>query len=180
MNESLLSVRELQASDIDLITQYWLNADPAFLTSMGVDVAKMPGAEEWKQMLSAQLTVPYQEKRSYGIIWEENGMPVGHSNVTPIAFGEEGFMHLHLWNGALRKKGTGTALVKMTIPVFFKNLQLKKLFSEPYALNPAPNKTLSKAGFEFVNEYITTPGYLNFEQPVKRWELSYERFKKLY
>lgn len=38
--------------------------------------------------------------------------------------------------------------------------------------NPAPNKTLKKAGFELVKEYVTTPGPINFEQPVKLWCLS--------
>jgi hypothetical protein len=36
-----------------------------------------------------------------------------------------------------------------------------------------------KAGFDFVKEYITVPGWLNFEQPVKRWELSLEKFEKM-
>jgi RimJ/RimL family protein N-acetyltransferase len=67
----------------------------------------------------------------------------------------------------------------MTLPLFFERLQLKKLYCEPYALNSAPNKSLEKVGFEFIKEYITIPGSLNFEQPVKRWELSYEKFQLL-
>jgi hypothetical protein len=59
------------------------------------------------------------------------------------------------------------------------DIPLKKLFCEPYALNPAPNKTLEKIGFEFVKEYITTPGWINFEQPVKLWMMDFEKFKTL-
>jgi len=73
-------------------------------------------------------------------------------------------MHLHLWNAASRKKGIGSQLVKMSLKYFFENLKLKRLFCEPYALNPAPNKTLEKTGFDFVKEYITIPGAFNFEQ----------------
>jgi len=178
MAENILSVRELLEKDLEHIASYWLDADPAFLAGMGVDLNKIPGHDEWIEMLSAQLNCPYKEKRSYAIIWEENGIQIGHCNVTPIKFGEEAFMHLHLWNGRSRKRGIGTTLVKMSIPYFFENLQLKRLFSEPYALNPAPNRTLPRAGFQFVKEYTTIPGYLNFEQPVKRWELSYEMYKK--
>lgn len=180
MAEGILSVRELQEKDIELITGYWLNADAAFLAGMGVDLNKMPTHDQWIEMLSGQLGVIYNEKKSYGIIWEEDGIQIGHCNVTPIIFGQEAFMHLHLWNGKLRKRGTGTELVKMSLHYFFKNLQLKRIFSEPYALNAAPNKTLPKAGFEFVKEYITTPGYLNFEQPVNRWELSYDKYSSLH
>jgi RimJ/RimL family protein N-acetyltransferase len=173
------SVREIQERDISLIIDYWLNADKLFLLNMGVDINKMPSKEEWQNMLLAQISQPYENKNSYCIIWQVNGTPVGHSNVNKIVFREEAYMHLHLWKNEFRKTGFGTELVSMTLPYFFENLNLKKLYCEPYALNPAPNKTLKKTGFEFVKEYITTPGFLNFEQKVNLWELSYEKFRIL-
>ena len=176
MNVNLLSVREIQKKDIEPIIQYWLAADPAFLTSMGVDLDKMPSREEWLKMLSEQLTQAYPQKKSYCIIWLADNKAIGHSNVNKIKFGEEASMHLHLWNAGLRKKGMGTELVKMSLPYFFENLELKKIYSEPYALNPAPHKTLENAGFTFAGEFITTPGFINFEQAVKRWELTCEQF----
>jgi RimJ/RimL family protein N-acetyltransferase len=175
----MLSVREIQEGDINLITNYWLRADNTFLQGMGVDLNKMPAEKEWKAILSEPLGLPLKEKKSYCIIWQQDGMPIGHSNVNKIIFGEEAYMHLHLWKAGLRQNGSGAALVKMTLPYFFENLELKKLYCEPYALNPAPNKTLEKAGFTFVKEHITTPGWLNFEQPVNRWELSYDSFKSM-
>jgi RimJ/RimL family protein N-acetyltransferase len=177
MTESLLSVREMQKNDIESIIQYWLAADHAFLTGMGVDLNKMPSKEEWVTMLSEQLAQSYPEKRSYCMIWQVDNKAIGHCNVNKIKFGEEAYMHLHLWNSEGRKKGMGTELVKMSLPYFFENLELKKIYSEPYALNPAPNKTLEKAGFTFVKEYITIPGFLNFEQPVRCWELTFEQYK---
>lgn len=87
-------------------------------------------------------------------------------------------MHLHIWNPAVRKKGYGTAFIKLTLPYFFEDLKLKRLFCEPYSLNSAPNRALEKVGFELVKEHTTIPGWLNFEQPVKLWELSYKNFKK--
>ncbi|MEP6700156.1 MAG: GNAT family protein [Bacteroidota bacterium] len=179
MKQDFLSVRELQETDINLIADYWLNAGDEFLTGMGVDLTKMPAREDWIKMLTEQLSQSNEEKKSYCIIWQLNNKPVGHSNVNKIKFGEEAFMHLHLWNNEARKKGIGTTLVKMTLPWFFDTLKLKKIYSEPYALNPAPNKTLERAGFSFVKEFITIPGWLNFEQSVKLWELSYDNYRKL-
>jgi RimJ/RimL family protein N-acetyltransferase len=146
---------------------------------MGVDLNKMPGRDEWKQMLTEQLSQSYEEKKSYCIIWQVDNKPVGHSNINKIIFGEEAYMHLHIWYPDIRKKSFGTTFIKMTLPWFFEKYKLKKLYCEPYALNPAPNKILEKVGFEFVKEYVTTPGWLNFEQPVKLWVMSYSRFKKL-
>jgi len=175
----LLSVREIQKEDIDFIIRYWLKSDNAHLIGMGVDLTKIPKEEDFRKMLSTQLTQPYNEKQSYCIIWQVESKPIGHSNINKITFGEEAYMHLHLWNSDVRKKGMGTQLVKMTLPYFFKNMELKKLYCEPYALNPAPNNTLKKVGFDFVKEHITIPGSLNFEQPAKLWELSLEKFMAL-
>jgi len=177
MNQTLLSVREIQQTDIEHIIRYWLTADPLFLTGMGVDLNKMPSKEEWTTMLTEQLTQVYPEKKSYCMIWLVDNKAIGHCNVNKIKFGEEAYMHLHVWNNEFRKKGMGTDLVKMSLPYFFENLELKKIYSEPYALNPAPNKVLEKAGFTFMKEYLTIPGFLNFEQTVKRWELTYEQYK---
>jgi RimJ/RimL family protein N-acetyltransferase len=174
-----LSVREIQEGDIELIINYWLNADQTFLENMGVDVSKMPTREVWQEMLRQQLLESYPEKKSYCIVWQVNGKAVGHSNVNKIIFGQEAFMHLHLWKNELRKSGLGTSLVKMTLPYYFNHLNLKMLYCEPYALNDAPNNTLKKVGFEFVKEHINIPGFLNFEQKTNLWKLSYENFKKL-
>jgi len=175
MNNPNLSVRELQENDIEHIIQYWLEADESYMKGMGVDTSKIPGREQWKEMLQQQLGQGYEEKQSYCIIWLADGKPVGHSNINKIKFGEEAYMHLHLWKPGARQKGWGTAFVKMTIPYFFRNYRLKKLYCEPYALNMAPHKTMKKLGFEFINEYITTPGWINFEQPVKLWMMSDEQ-----
>ena len=109
---------------------------------------------------------------------EQDGTP-SVSNVNKIKFGEEAYMHLHLWKADKRQKGIGARFVKMTLPYFFDNLLLKKLYCEPYALNPAPNKTVEKIGFTFIKEHISVPGSLNFEQLTKLWELSYDDFKQL-
>ena len=78
-----------------------------------------------------------------------------------------------------KKKGIGIQLIKMALPYFFKNYKLKNLFCEPYALNPAPNKTLKKVGFTFVKKHVTIPGSLNFEQQVNLWVMSAEDFNLL-
>jgi RimJ/RimL family protein N-acetyltransferase len=175
----MLSTRELRNSDIPALLQYWFPAEHSFLTAMGVDINKIPTPDQFAIMLEEQIATPIEQRRSYCIIWEIDGKPIGHCNTNPTTFGEEAKMHLHLWHSGERRKGIGTALVKMTLPCFFHDLQLKTLWCEPYALNPAPNKTLEKVGFELVKEYITVPGFINFEQPVKQWKMTSENFSKL-
>lgn len=175
-----LSVRELRESDVDLIIRYWSQSSPEYLFSMGVDLKKLPDEKGWRKMLHEQLATPLEKKNSYCIIWELNQQPIGHSNTNPTHYGESAFMHLHIWNADIRRKGYGTALLKLTLPYFFKNLQLKKLYCQPVSINSAPNKTLQHAGFDFVKEHITVPGAICFEQPSRLWEMSLKKFIELY
>lgn len=167
-----LSVREIKESDIPLIIDYWFSAERAFLTGMGVDLSKIPAKEQWEPMLAGQIHAPYEEKKSYCTIWELNGKPIGHCNVNNIIFGEEAYMHLHIWYAEERKMGLGVQFIRLSLPFFFTHLQLKKICCDPYALNEAPNKTLRKAGFTFIKEYIGFPGSFSFEQPATHWEIT--------
>lgn len=81
-------------------------------------------------------------------------------------------MHLHIWDYMNRKKGFGAALIKKSLPFYFKNLKLQEVYCEPYALNPAPNKVVEKIGFTFIKQYLTVPGASNFEQMVNQWKLT--------
>lgn len=179
MKSTSLNVREIETKDILLIADYWLNADADFLIGMGVDLKKVPSRDSLIKMLSKQVNNQLEKKMSYALIWEFNNQQIGHTNINNIVFGDHATMHLHLWNNANRQKGIGTKLVKKSLPFYFENFQLKTLFCEPYALNPAPNKTLRKVGFEFDKKYTTIPGSLNFEQEVNRWKLSKLKYKKL-
>jgi RimJ/RimL family protein N-acetyltransferase len=173
----MLAVRKIRVQDIPLVVNYWLDSDPDFLVGMGVDLAKVPSRKELTQMLLQQTTLPNAKKQSYALIWTINGQAVGHSNINKITFGEEAYMHLHLWQEQKRQKGIGTQFLNLSLAHFFKIFQLKRLLCEPYAHNPAPNKILKKVGFEFIKCYVTIPGSLNFEQEVNRWELTKEKLK---
>ncbi len=174
MLKNNLQVKLLSGDEIPLIVDYWTSASPEFLKGMGADPQKIPTKNDLSDMLQNVVAAPFNEKKALATIWFINGIPSGHCNVNAIEYGKSAFMHLHLWKGASRKKGFGSTLVKMSIPFFFEHLSLQLLYSEPYALNPAPNKTLDKIGFTFEKRHRTIPGSLNFEQEVNRWSLTKE------
>lgn len=171
MKKDILSVKELKEKDINLIADYWFTATPEHLKSMGVDPAKMPQKDDFKAALLTQLTLPFEEKKAYAVIWYVNNEPVGHSNVNPLQYGDHAYMHLHIWSKDYRSNGYGSEFIKMSVPYFFNNLKIKTLYCQPFAHNPSPNRTLEKSGFTFVKEFTTTPGAITFEQPVKLWEM---------
>jgi len=175
-----LEVRELIVDDLEALLDYWYQSSRKYFESLGADIDKLPPKGEFKIMLEKQLDRPYAHKESYALAWLADGEAIGHSNVNRIRFGSEATMHLHLWKTSLRKKGLGTSLVKKSIPYYFENLNLRYLWCEPYAKNLAPHKTLEKSGFDFVKNYRTVPGSLNFEQEVKQWVISREKYLSLF
>ena len=167
----------MQVDDIKFIVDYFIYAKPDFLSGMGVDVSKLPARDEWITILRKELRVEDRKKMFYYIVWEMDDEPIGHSNINKITFDQEAYIHLHMWKEKKRQKGIGLQFVKMTLPYYFSKFRLKNLFCEPYTLNPAPNKTLIKAGFEFIEEYETIPGWINFHQKVNRYVMTKERFE---
>jgi RimJ/RimL family protein N-acetyltransferase len=178
--EGRLSVRPLELNDIENVVDYFLNADDDFLIQMGADRSKFPSREEWMSIIESNYYLSPDKKSFFYIIWLLDGNPVGHSNINKIVFREEAYMHLHLWQNEIRQKGIGLDLLKMTLPYYFNIFKLKMLYCEPSALNPAPNKTLKKLGFDFVKSYETIPGWINFHQQVNRWCLSRAKYRSLY
>ncbi len=113
------------------------------------------------------------------MIWQINDIPVGHSHINNIIFGKQAYMHLHLWNSYNRQKGNGTYYVTESLKYYFEKFRLEKIFCQPNSLNNAPNKTLERAGFEFIKTYETIPGWLNFKQFVNLWRLEQIKFYNL-
>lgn len=163
----MLEVREAILDDVAQIADYWLNSDKEYLVGMGVDLNKLPNQEYFVNMLSAQIALPIKEKQSYALVWMVDGAAIGHCNINGIEYGEYAYMHLHIWNTDQRRRGVGATLLERSLPFFFNNYELKRLYCEPYADNPAPHKALERVGFVLEKEYITTPGSICFEQRVK-------------
>lgn len=166
-------------ADINLIIDYFLGSGHEYLKSLGVDVNKLPAKKEWEGIISNDLVQPPERRKLYYVIWQKDEIPVGHSHINDIVFGKEAYMHLHLWHAANRNKGDGSYFVRESLRYYFAKFNLQKIFCQPYALNPAPNRTLKKTGFKFIKTYETVPGWLNFKQPVNLWELDREEFHQI-
>jgi RimJ/RimL family protein N-acetyltransferase len=173
------SVRELAEGDVDLIANYWSQADPGYLMGMGVDLSKLRSREDFLKTLTDQLKLPLQLRESYCTIWQDDKQAIGHCNVNQLVFGRQAYMHLHLWRLECRYRGLGVPLVRQSLKLFFGRLELQDLYCEPYALNPAPNAVLAKVGFNLTKQYVTVPGTINFEQMVNRWHMSRGQFTQV-
>jgi RimJ/RimL family protein N-acetyltransferase len=172
----MIAVREMKRKDAESIVRYFHEGTPEFHKLMGVDRAKLPSVEDWTKLILDELSLPPEKKQFFYVIWLFDGKPIGHSNINKIVFGQEAYMHLHLWKEDRRHQGMGSKLVRLSLPYYFSTFRLNELFCETHALNPAPNMTLERTGFELIKEYETIPGWINFSQPVKRWRMSKNGF----
>jgi len=171
-----LTVREMKKYEIDFMVDYFMHAAPEFLKGMGAIKSRLPKRKDWVKKLHLEHEKSYKLKEIYYVIWLINNEPQGHSNINNIVFGESATMHIHLWENHHRKSGLGFDLLHHTMPFYFNNFKLKKLISEPYSENIAPNRLLKKVGFEFIKAYETIPGLMNFNQVVNRYEMTKEQY----
>ena len=157
--------------EYELMLDYFYMADDPFLRGMGVDRLKLPARNRWLDALLVDHEKPDGERDRFYLVWIFRGTRVGHSSINKIVLGDEAFIHLHLWNSQLRRAGLGTEFVRRSADFYFERFNLRKLFCEPWAENPAPNRVLEKLGFALVRRYRTIPGVIASEQDVNRYEL---------
>lgn len=175
----MIAVREMEKEELGSMIRYFLDATPQFLRGMGVDRDLLPAYDVWLSKVESDFEKPFDQREFFYVIWMYEEKPIGHSNINKIAYGKDAYMHLHLWKPDKRQQGIGSSLVRLSLPYYFRNFQLKELFCEPYSLNVAPNKTLERTGFQLMDEYETVPGWIQFKQPVKRWRMTRDGFMLL-
>ncbi len=164
-----LRVREMTLAEADLVIGYFHSATPEQLDLMGVDPTRLPSPEAWHRQLENDFALPAYRRHTYRLVWLDEDEPVGISSCDRIVFRERANMHLHVLDPSRRRQGIGTECVRQSVDIYFKTLELKRLYCEPNALNTAPHRTLQRCGFKFVKTYMTVPGPINFHQPVTQW-----------
>jgi RimJ/RimL family protein N-acetyltransferase len=170
-NAGKVSVREMLLSEVGIRIRYFHEASDHYLHALGVDRALLPEPEVWFSSHERDLARPLTDRENFALVWELDGQVVGFSALDHIEFGEEAFMHLHIVEPSLRRRGLGANFVKLSASKYFELFDLKRLYCEPNALNVAPNRTLQRAGFTYLFSHETTPGPINFPQVTTRWVL---------
>jgi RimJ/RimL family protein N-acetyltransferase len=166
-----LMVREMRLAEVGIRIDYFHGASDEHLRMLGVDRALLPARDAWRAFYEEDFARSLRDRTNYLLVWEREGSVVGFSSADRIVFGKEAFMHLHILSPVMRGKGLGVEFVKESALTYFRVLELERLFSEPSALNVAPNRTLQRAGFSFLFTHETTPGTINFPQLATRWVL---------
>jgi RimJ/RimL family protein N-acetyltransferase len=170
--EPQLRVREMQLAEVAIRIDYFHTASDDHLLTLGVDRTLLPSREAWREFYEADYARPIQERENYSLVWEVADQIVGFSSTDQISFGEQAFMHLHILDPGHRRSGMGVQFVRQSAAIYFRVLELRRLYCQPNAFNVAPNRTLQRAGFRYVfTKPEMTPSAINFPQPITRWLL---------
>lgn len=164
-------VREMQLAEVGIRIDYFHGASDQHLRTLGVDRSLLPTPDAWRASYEEDFARPVHARANYSLVWERYGSVVGFSSADRILFGREAFMHLHILDQGMRGQGLGAQFVRESARIYFEVLKLQRLFSEPNALNVAPNRTLQRAGFRYLFSHETKPGPINFPQLATRWVL---------
>jgi RimJ/RimL family protein N-acetyltransferase len=128
-----LTVREMMASEVDVIIEYFQSSTPEHLEMLGVDPTRFPPATSGRERLRRESALPIEQRNVVLVIWLSDDQPIGFSTSDKISYGEQANMHLHVLDPGRRQQGVGAECVRGSVELYFEKLKLKRLFCEPHA-----------------------------------------------
>lgn len=173
------NVREISVNDTERLADYWSNLTNEEAFRIGIDTDEIPNKSTIIEMLNHQIAVPNSDKNTFILIWELDGVPIGHSNITPIVTNDFANIHFHIWDRNNWKSGLGEKYIRLSIPIFFEQYSLNRIYGVFHTNNIAAEKLFQKLGFTLADEYETRPGDWSLYQSVKKYVLNKEDFKSI-
>jgi RimJ/RimL family protein N-acetyltransferase len=165
------TIRPLVNQELAQVVDYFLNLSPEDDARMGTDRKNLLSREEWIALLIEDSQQPLHNRQFCYLGFFLDDQAIGHTNANKINFGNEAYIHLHVWDPRLRQQGLGYFYFKQALDYYFHHFELKKIICEPNVKNPQPIRTLLKSGFKWCRTYRTKPSILSLEHDVHRYEL---------
>jgi ribosomal protein S18 acetylase RimI-like enzyme len=114
-----LTVREMTGTEVGLIIEYFQNATPEHLETLGVDPTRLPPVDAWRDRLRRELALSADQRAMVLVIWLSDDQPIGFSTSDKIRFGEQAHMHLHVTEPERRHQGIGVECVRRSVDIYF-------------------------------------------------------------
>jgi hypothetical protein len=139
----LAGLRDLTASDLPAIADYWLLSPDEYLVAMGVDRQRLGSAEDiHKRFFNAIRTgQPVQPSIALAITLDE-GL-VGYTLLNRYS-AEVNYSHWHIIVPNLRAKGLSTALYPGRLKAYFDLTHISQLIHQTRTSNIGVNRMLDK------------------------------------
>jgi hypothetical protein len=150
-----VTARELRREDLEVLVAYWHDSKPDYLSSLGVDLAKLGTPDETYARLAAGLKRD-QGRRAITVVAEVEGEVVAYANLLVVA-PDTACAHLH----TLRQEASVKSAVYRFFPLVsvavLKDLGVSRLRFEASVGNRGINRYLQSFGLQPTKVYLEQP-----------------------
>ena len=163
-----LTVREMMDTEVDLIIDYFYNATPEYLETLGVDPTRLPPAQAWRDRLCREGELAFDQRSVVPVIWLSDDRPVGFSTADKIRYGEQANMHLHVSGpgaGSRRRCRMRAAYRRLLFRAFETEAAVLRAERLQRGAEPHP----AKGRFQISQDPHDRASPVNFHQAVTRW-----------
>ncbi|TDB90332.1 hypothetical protein E1264_05470 [Actinomadura sp. KC216] len=110
-----LSVRDMEPPDIESFVSYWHDGG-ADLDFLGIDLAKLGGREDTRRRFLGLCHRGEPKDGAIGFTFRLNDAVIGYTNIN-ILGRPKGYLHVHLTDPSVRRRGILSAIFWNSLPV---------------------------------------------------------------
>lgn len=132
-----ITVSGPEYADIVHILDYWYEASPEYLHTLGVAREKLPSRSKMAEMLARKIEY---ESRPTILTVKLNGVGVGVHELTHIEPDISAVMHAHIWRAQNRGRGIGVISYLRAMERFFEAHGFQRIIFETPTANHAANR----------------------------------------
>ena len=167
-----VSVRPFQDSDISMVLDYWYRSGQDFISSLGVDLAKLPSENQMRESLSDKNKQKYFQTITY------RSLAIGTHSVYPCFSGDFAVFHSHIMKPEFRRRGIGSLSYLLACKNFIETFNLQRvLFGTPNQ-NIGAMRIKEKLQIREIDLQLKVPSLLRDGISCRYFELTAEELSK--
>jgi hypothetical protein len=151
-----VTIRDLEESDVEMLVSYWHDGDPAYLSSLGVDLKKLGSRDQTRGRFLASIPGPHENPERATFVVDAAGKPVVYTNLNFKSM-DEVYVHFH----TLERQPFVKALVYFLFPemlqIFFRRFPITRLIMQTSTGNRNINRFLGRFGLTPSRVHLSTP-----------------------
>ena len=149
-------LRDIEKSDIETLVSYWHDTDPAYLSSLGVDLTKLASRDVTRSRFLSSLPGAQQPPERATFVVTCDGQLAAYTNLNfkPM---DEVYVHVHTVVRSSLAKALVYAYFPEMIKIFFNCFPINQLTMQTSAKNQNINRFLVKFGLAPRHVHLTAP-----------------------
>jgi RimJ/RimL family protein N-acetyltransferase len=173
IDPKLITLRDLQPSDVKYILDYWYRSPPGFVEARGVDLAKLPLEVDMRKSLEDRITAnqSLSISKMVALVFTYGGEAIGFHTMFPLTEGDSGVFHAHIWKPEMRGRGIGMHTYPRACRIYFDRFQLKRILFKTPVQNTSAIRVKEKLGIRTIGEELIGFGIVKDGTRARVFEL---------